>query len=79
MRLSNIKTAAFIKVNSLLKRLGSKQLMMNTQQNFSQNDLSVDFNKDCENELITVSNFNHFYFFIKANKNIWRRGIKLHI
>lgn len=61
MRLANIKSAAFIRVNSLLKRLGGKQLMMNTQQNFNQVDLSVDFNKDCENELITVSYFLKFF------------------
>lgn len=64
MRLANIKVAAMMRLEMLLKKLNDKQVMsinQNQNQNLNvnpnQNDPNVEMNRDCELELLSVSLF----------------------
>ena len=65
MKLSNVKTAALMRIDTLIKKLNDTQVIgINRSLNQNDSQIQIELNKDCELELQSVSNLNNSFIFI---------------
>jgi hypothetical protein len=70
MKLSNVKTAALMRIDTLIKKLNDKQVIgKNRSLNQNDSQIQIELNKDCELELQSVSNLNNSFILIFTYSN----------